>query len=190
MLSMATFELNGTTFNEGDPLIISAPELGTIEVSTALRGFSRDKIVGLTLGLVKTPLPCRSTAHRDDVNARMELYSNGEGYVNVGVFYCCSCGYNAHNHALEWSDLTIEGNRITANRLGGFNNMPHFHPVVDGYQHLAPRPARVETPPPPLPEPVAVKPKAEVKPAPQQKAVFEPAVKPKPVPQTGQISLF
>ena len=187
---METFELNGRTFHVGDKLIISAPELGTIEVIGTLAGFSSDKSFNLTFGLVKTPLPCRSSMHRDDVNARMSLTSTEKGQVRIGLYYCCSCAYGQHNHALEWDDdMTIEGNRITANGRGKFGNIPHNHSVVEGYQALQPRPARIETPLTPLSVTGLIRPKELLKDKKSNEVVYEPKPAPKPAPQ-GQIQLF
>ncbi|MBD2753725.1 hypothetical protein [Spirosoma validum] len=191
---MATFELGGTTFNEGDKLIITTPEIGTVTVHTTINGLTRGKeALGLDLGYIKTPLDCRSDIRKDNLNARLSLYSNNQGHVGVMLHYCCNCPWQDHNHALEYHDLTIQGNAIKSNSIGKLYRVPHNHPLAEGYEYLQPKPVSPLSAPasPPPPKAVVVK-KEEPKPAPPAKVVFEPtkpAPKPKPAPE-GQISLF
>lgn len=191
MAAAATFKLGEKTFTEGDTLVITTPEFGTVEVHAYPNGISRGLILGLDMGYIKTPLACESSM-RKGVNARLTLYSNGEGYVNLMMNYCCTCPYELHNHALEWNDLAIEGNVIKANSIGGYYRMKHNHPLAEGYEYLQPKPVTpLSAPALPRPAPVAAPPvpkPAAPEPAKAKKAEFIPSEKINH--KTGQIGLF
>ncbi|GAB2549652.1 hypothetical protein [Spirosoma aerophilum] len=156
---MRTFLLNGTAFDEGDTLTITAPELGTVEVSTTLQPFSNGKVVGLQLNWLTKPTGCLSTA-------RLSLYSNGQSYHTMQLAYHCSCGYNVHPRSLLWFDLQFSSRFIEVeaarkdDRDIPFVNLPRAaEPVVKPLhtveleQTATVAPMPVAKPKPILPEP-------------------------------------
>jgi len=110
---MRTFELNGQPFEEGGTLTITTLELGSIEVKTTVQNFSKGHVLGLDLGWIKTPQSCEVN-FRQGTNARLSFYTNGMGYTTLQLAYHCSCGHNVHPRSLEWDNLQINGNVITA----------------------------------------------------------------------------
>ncbi|QHV99193.1 hypothetical protein [Spirosoma endbachense] len=137
---MKTFDINGQTFTEGDEFIIETPELGKMQVIAQWQDFKRGSVVMLDLGLVLTPIGCQG---------KLSFYTNGDGYHTFQLVYVCRCGYNVHNHALAWRDLTIEGNAIKTSKLGTWFNQPHNHALAAEFEHLKPKPKSAQ-----LPEPI------------------------------------
>lgn len=135
------FTLNGCSYEVTERFRITTLELGCIEVYCRDIQYTKGTVVSLDLGFIKTQLPC--IAYNGPYNAKLSLYSNGEGYNTLQLAYHCSCSYSQHSHCLTWFDLQIDGFDISASSLGYHFNQVHNHPVVNSFSYLKPKPKHV-----------------------------------------------
>lgn len=151
--AVRSFAIDGIVYTDGDRLQVIAPELGLLPVVVEFESYSTAQLVTMSLGWIRTPLPCRMNNRPDSPNAMLKLSctrmpATGPGnsippYIanTMNLVYFCLCDQRKHTNAITWHDVSIDTGIIRANQRGiDTTGKAYNHPLVPGYEHLQPMP--------------------------------------------------